>query len=834
MYKLNILLFFYYFAIVTVFANTSAVNDSFCIIHEPVLSLFSYNFTNLINSTKDVVLNFLNITIRLQLCSPLKEKCNGKDGYGVCLLKNKEEKGIGKMPPTVNITQGRISFIFTGDDCTSKVKYIVNIIMKCDYKAENSYPEIFPNTLKTCNIFMIWKTHLACGPRIKKNCTVINNGLHYDLSPLTTYSQNYIILMDNKTSSKIILNVCHSVIFEYNALCQSTSGACLQNSSQIGYVNLGDVQSPTITDGKLMLEYQDGDLCKVKNITMPHIKTTISFICDFEAMDTFPEYIGGSEECHYQIIWKTRAACSIEFLRNSSIATAGKCTVNNPLTNFTYDLRSLMSKNFTITKNDIQYKFKICESLVDNSCVTGTGICLSNNNKSMGISMGKANTNLIWEEGGPYLNYTDGDLCENGRRRYTIIAFFCGPEGSPNEPLIMEQNTCQLIIHWNTNLVCEQRIKCATDDNEINLSSLIKSTDNYIIKVNKTEFHINICRPLVPVSGLTCIHGSAICKTSLNSNNEYINETSLGLSKESPMLNKNHETVLHYVDGSICPENSKKLISSNFTFPCYNNDKGLPEFKKYEDCTYIFEWKTSITCGAAMGNWISPCIVKDQLFSHECNLSLLHKNEKVYYVKNKQGKEYSINICGEEKVCDNSAVCQGNNEYGSLANVIFDYGRNVIKLQYSNGSKCVNGFYTSEVWFICNKSIGIGTPKLLWESECSAKFEWYTNVTCSCQSSSQQPTIPSNAYDVQNFSPSHTGIVAVIVLSVIALIIALFYFRNPDKRACLRSCINPFSSRRGNSRVQYCRVDTTEEARLLLDVDATQCQTDSDDDLLNA
>lgn len=54
---------------------------------------------------------------------------------------------------------------------------------------------------------------------------------------------------------------------------------------------------------------------------------------------------------------------------------------------------------------------------------------------------------------------------------------------------------------------------------------MIKSTDNYIIKVNKTEFHINICRPLVPTSGLTCIHGSAICKTLLNSNNEYVNET---------------------------------------------------------------------------------------------------------------------------------------------------------------------------------------------------------------------------------------------------------------------------------------------------------------------
>lgn len=72
--------------------------------------------------------------------------------------------------------------------------------------------------------------------------------------------------------------------------------------------------------------------------------------------------------------------------------------------------------------------------------------------------MGKANTNLIWEEGGPYLNYTDGDICENGLQRYTIIAFVCGAEGSPDKPLIMEQNACQLIIHWDTNLVCEKRV----------------------------------------------------------------------------------------------------------------------------------------------------------------------------------------------------------------------------------------------------------------------------------------------------------------------------------------------------------------------------------------
>lgn len=104
------------------------------------------------------------------------------------------------------------------------------------------------------------------------------------------------------------------------------------------------------------------------------------------------------------------------------------------------------------------------------------------------------------------------------------------------------------------------------------------------------------------------------------------------------------------------------------------------------------------------------------------------------------------------------------------------------------------------------------------------------------------------------------GAIAGIVLTVIAVLAALIYFRNPEKRACFRSWINLLSFRRGAGRVEYCRVrsfpsiflwafmscrvyftflssqvDTTEEARLLFDAsDPTQCQTDSDDDLLHA
>nr|XP_033325303.1 cation-independent mannose-6-phosphate receptor isoform X2 [Megalopta genalis] len=803
MYSLTVSISLYWFAVIAVFAqDTSKGNDSsFCIIQEPVLNLFKYNFTSLSDSTKDIIIHndYLNETLRIQLCTPLKQKCNGTDGYQICLIKNKEEIGIGKSPPKVEVGNGRTLFRFTGTNCTQKDKYSVIILMKCDY-SDNSLPALFPRT-DACQFHLLWRTALACGPRTQKPCIVSHNGSHYDLSSLTMYSTNYAIRTGNKNLPKIILNVCHSVIFEYDALCQIQSGACLkQNSSKIEYINLGDVtQAPIFEDGKLKLKYQNGDLCKDKNVAAPHIQTTVSFICDFEATDTSPEYIGGGKECHYQIIWKTAAACSIESLRSYSATTAGTCTVTNPLTNSTYDLKSLMTKDYYATaQNGAQYKFGVCKPPTNMKCTSGTGICSIKN----GTSMGKYNTNLMWQEDGPYLNYTNGDLCENGQKHYTTIAFLCGTEEDSNKPFVVEQKPCQLIIHWNTSLVCAERIKCvAMDDDEMNLSSLIKSNDNYIVKVNKTEYHINICRPLVPVPSLTCAHGSAVCKATLNSNKEYINE-SLGFPKESPVLDANRDTVLRYIGGSPCHEDPTKLISSNFTFPCnVYSDKGFPEFKTYKDCTYIFEWKTSITCGAAMGNWTSPCIIRDHL-SHECDLSSLYKSQPIYHVKSKQGKDYNINICGGGTFCNGSAVCQESNGYGSLANVIFDYGRDVIRLQYSNGDKCINTSYTSGVRFTCAESAGIGEPKLLWESQCHVEFKWDTNVTCAYKLKTQLPTPSDTHEDVPMFSTGHAGAVATIVLSVIATVAVLFYFRDPDKRTCLRPCWHPFSSRRSSGRVR--------------------------------
>ncbi|KAI4488792.1 hypothetical protein M0802_011302 [Mischocyttarus mexicanus] len=754
MYNLNVFIIFFSLSTISL-GNEVVKTKPYCEFNEEIFS-YSYNLTKLSKPGEDIVIHQNpDETIRMQLCSPLIKKCNGKDGYSICLEKNKKEIGIGKVIPKLLTKSGKIHFTFNGDECQPGVNYTVDILLMCDYSINNhSIPIIFKQASNftyfsniclslrfflsliyqhndylqknKCLFHMVWSSAFACAKRkeIKCNMTDTSDGSHYDLSVLKKYSDNYDIYVGNNTSVNLILNVCHSVIFGYNALCPMNSGACLRDPRKehaLKYLNLGNVQKPLTIDSSknLILEYEDGSMCKEGQQIGHHIRTTITFICNLEAKETSPEVIE-TDGCHYQLKWITAAACSLERLREYSVKTAGRCTINNPITNFVYDLQSLMNKDFNVTSSrGTKYTFRVCGPVPANKCKEKTGVCLKEN----GTSLGMANTNLMWQQGGPYLNYTDGDKCNNNQYRQTLIAFLCEPEGSTNDPVIIEESPCQLIIHWNLNLICEKKIKCATVDNEINLTPLIRSTSNYIVKINNTVFHINVCQPLVNTSGLKCVHGSAICKASLNANNEQVNEVNLGFPKEAPEMNKD-QIILRYLEGSTCPERTDTKISSVFLFVCGDKNEGLPEFKNYSNCTYIFEWKTSIACGAVMGDWVPPCMIKDRFLLNQFDLSLLYTKQPIHNVKGKE-KNYGINICGKQKNCNGSTVCQESNNYGSLSNVIFDYNQNYIKLEYLNGSKCSNSFYMSEIKLICNKSSEIGEPKLSWVSKIASSILIY-------------------------------------------------------------------------------------------------------------
>ena len=69
-------------------------------------------------------------------------------------------------------------------------------------------------------------------------------------------------------------------------------------------------------------------------------------------------------------------------------------------------------------------------------------------------------------------------------------------------------------------MICWQ-VKCATpdlkDSQPISLTRLIRLDENYKVQVGSdTVVYINVCRPLLPVQGLSCLGGSSACIASLH------------------------------------------------------------------------------------------------------------------------------------------------------------------------------------------------------------------------------------------------------------------------------------------------------------------------------
>lgn len=70
-----------------------------CIVEEHEKQMTTFNFTKLSNVADDYIIkrNESNGgSVYVQLCSSLKNKCNGQTGYSICLKKKHKEIGIGK------------------------------------------------------------------------------------------------------------------------------------------------------------------------------------------------------------------------------------------------------------------------------------------------------------------------------------------------------------------------------------------------------------------------------------------------------------------------------------------------------------------------------------------------------------------------------------------------------------------------------------------------------------------------------------------------------------------------------------------------------------------
>lgn len=680
--------------------------NNYCTIRANEKQMHTFDFSNTLREN-DYKITTSDETIYLQLCKPLNRKCNGSGNYSVCSTKSgRKEIALGKYPPNLEIEGQKILFRFTGDKCNESANYLTTVRMLCDYRAteENSNPFLISSKKNPCEIDIHWKTNLACGKEKMENCSATDptDGYEFDLSELTKFSDNYEVPIEN-SSSKILLNVCHSLIFGFGSTCSYQSGSCLLNptlkSDNDG--NLGEVNNPLILkEGHLQLVYDKGSMCTTGSKL--HSETTITFICNMNPENSQPKYVN-TTDCNYNIEWQTPLACK-----------------NSP------------PKHKVVTRTQ-----EVDEKKPESMSVKKT-----------------------------------------------------------ESPIVQQGNN---------------QINCSvtTKKGKIDLSPLILTNSNYIVKSNDSEFHINVCSPLSSPNSFKSCQGKAICKIERDKSEIILHETSLGNSGENPIVLKNDKVIMHYKSGAVCPENNKTKISTNITFECeYSSRKSSPKYDKYTDCTYLFKWSTIQVCETVVGNFYKNCTISDPL-SRTIDLSVL--KDQTFYISN-ANKNYTISICGEKNLCDGSTICEGSNGLGKSINVIYEYPKDSVKLEFTKGTKCQNGTFTSDITFVCNSSsVSVESPVLKSSEPCHLKFEWQTRLVCTSEADNSTtpkiPVPPSDAKDKKAEIASSNGVFLVSLITGVAIIVAIvIYLRDPTRRArCSRIVSSPCSSS-SNDRVKYCRV----------------------------
>jgi Cation-independent mannose-6-phosphate receptor repeat len=92
---------------------------------------------------------------------------------------------------------------------------------------------VYSSGVNDCRFFIVWNHHKACPPYTEVPCSVrADDGTFYDLSPLSGRSTNHLAVTRTGQSSGVYINVCRSVVFNRDAACEVTSGACLRQGDR--------------------------------------------------------------------------------------------------------------------------------------------------------------------------------------------------------------------------------------------------------------------------------------------------------------------------------------------------------------------------------------------------------------------------------------------------------------------------------------------------------------------------------------------------------------------------------------------------------------------------
>ncbi|KAG1683720.1 Cation-independent mannose-6-phosphate receptor [Nymphon striatum] len=692
-----------------------------------------YDMNELHNMNEDYVAHSENHDYFINVCGPLVDHGHGNcAGASVCQEDSgKNAKNAGMPSSELIFEGGQLTLKYTGgtSNCHKKYKRQSIISFLCDHSIKEKGPS-FITERDDCTYLFEWKTKYACPHFAVSGCAIMDDqGNGYDLSSISLPDGNHYVSSEDNPNLKFVINICRTVVPRKGSVDRDTF--------------------PIFRDGNLFLIYEHGDLCKTSDGKNNRMRTEISLICDMDIKENQPVYLGyDSSKCKYSFTWQTRAACPI--LPETKVLD--NCTAINEVTGQKFDLNSLKNEiGYRIRTNDNHiYYINICEKLKSSPCGENSGICQEEFIGNNSWNIGNFNSKLHYHKGALILNYTGGAMCHgNTFQRNAIIEFGCGDSDDTEPTFVSESGDCTYLFVWRTKWACEEQINCQTINGKngtiTDLSSLIKSSSTITSRssyhtatslIDNAAYYINVCSPLNSITGVHCPAGAAICRQSTTDGGETM---SLGRPTHPPLYDFQGNLILIFGDGSVCPEDKTRTISSVIFFTCNHFSssrdyeyirwadsipgaiisevnvlkemiENQPVLVLYYKCVYKFEWETALACPPEKPEEIKDCKLVDTKEHLEFDLKLLTKSKPngIIIPGLNEDISYELNICGlldnkPSEICHQSSVCLIRN--GSDAFIDLNY------------FILVSGESSTEIEFICNPTGGIGTPKY-WLNVC--------------------------------------------------------------------------------------------------------------------
>lgn len=830
--------------------NPLILSTNECFFTEPVYD-HKFDFSALHSDFGHLTKSDLGDTFDFNLCGNITRKCNGRSDVAACLKRSDREYVLGTQHQ-LNYHNGKIYFSFSnGEKCPSGKKdenYQLHVFMGCDYTLDKNQTRVTSYSPEACSFYITFETPLACLPEPESvkanNCSVRDGktGHTYDLLPLS--DSNY--RTTDRQGNAFVINICKPVLYGENAMCPADSSVCFLKIQETDYkkkfINYGSVQpKPVLENDHLVMRHTSLTPCNgTANYT-----STIYFYCDKDVKNAHPELMG-LHGCSYEFSFSTPLACN-------DLPPCTAATHDNEI----IDMRSLMNKPITLEQYNQKYIFSIC-SPAGQPCMENDGACLFNQQSD---GLGKFNTNLrLNQTGTPYLLYENGVICNDKgttTKGSTKIEFVCAGKGGSSGPKIIENSNCQLLIHYQTELACQEQIECkakvyiehsedVTDMEVIDLTPLISTTENYEAEIDRTsiteqqvskttKFFLNVCRPLVPKYSIGCPGGTAVCMGNMNSSTSKLEEEqTLGYPLASLVAVNRTNAELRYLLGSPCPEEKNVQLSSRIEFNCdMRAGRGTPKLRKIADCHYQFTWATNVICPPHMCDFDEKtCDIKNTEIGVSYNLKKANFANEGKIKVSKDKEEFTLDFC------DPKATHKAQTDYSQgLVNLFF----------ITNGSCNSYGIINVQMRLICSST----TERSTSFSGCNLLYIQKTPEICeflglakpssikTTTSSSIITTIPTTKgtnimpYPEENKHPAEkTGSIGTILATILSVTffvacLGMFAF-SPERRNTVRRFFV-----RTTGAVRYRPVPNGgDEANLLLNPSGEFPDSDDEDMLL--